>query len=231
MCGNKLSTAEDDSIWQGENLPVWLQTVFAKPCRDWPSRICRWSAGTCFWSSGCTAGCLQRLWWHPGSASSSSRRNPRSSRWWSGTRAHASTYSERCRTTCVRQCRQHSWFVSREGKKQTKRSHRSYNLPSCWAQCSPGLWWPGSSHPAASGASAGPPSWSSPTFCRGSDDRTPQPHSLGHLKHQEKKNYHSSASTKVPRCKHKRGSRRFQEKWDSSTLSGFETAFFTPPLV
>ena len=59
-------------------------------------------------------------------------------------------------------------------------------LPSCWAQCSPGLWWPGNNHQAVSEASRAPPSWSNPTSCTGSGAHIPPPRSLGLLQHANK---------------------------------------------
>lgn len=60
---------------------------------------------------------------------------------------------------------------------------RIANVPSCWAQCSPVLWWPGSNLPAESAALAVPPDWSNPASCTGSDGHTRQPHSLDPLQH------------------------------------------------
>lgn len=77
-------------------------------------------------------------------------------------------------------------------RERGRRQHWSRKPPSCWAQCSPGLWWPGSSRPAGSEASGGPPSWSSPASCRGSGDRTPQLHSPGHLEPGGKRHQHST---------------------------------------
>lgn len=79
----------------------WVWGLFELRRRDWPSHTCMLTSGTCFWSSGCRAGCWQRLEWRPDSASSSNRQTPHSNTWWSGTQAHVSTYSERQETTQV----------------------------------------------------------------------------------------------------------------------------------